>query len=168
MIKVILRSVLEGSKWLRASLQPAALFGVVMIAACWLIVVFLMWVEREKTIEGAIQQSESLVRLFEKDTAQTLSAIDRTLLPLRNAYEAEPSHFDLRSWTERAAVIGDTTIQSSIFGPNGFMRATATDYDGPLLYVGDQEHFVVYVDADADNLFISKPLLDAASGKFLI
>jgi hypothetical protein len=38
-------------------------------------VAFVMSIEREKTLEGAIQQSESLVRLFENDIAQTLSGL---------------------------------------------------------------------------------------------
>jgi hypothetical protein len=155
-------------EWLRASLQPATVRGLVMIAACWTAILYVMSVEREKTLEGAIQQSESLVRLLEIDTAQTLSGIDRTLLLLRNAYEADPNRFDLRSWTERAAGTGDLTIQSSIFGPDGFMRATTTDYKGPPLYVGDREHFLVHVDAGGDKLFISKPVVGRASGKLSI
>jgi diguanylate cyclase (GGDEF)-like protein len=153
---------------LRASLQPATLLGLTMIAACWIAVAFVMSIERGKTLEGAIQQSESLVRLFEKDTAQTISGIDRTLLLLRKAFEADPTHFDLRNWTERTAVIGDLTIQSSIFGPDGFMRATTTGYKGPPLYVGDREHFLAHVNAGTDELFISKPVVGRASGKLSI
>jgi diguanylate cyclase (GGDEF)-like protein len=156
------------SEWLRASLQPATLLGLIMIAACWVAVAFVMSVEHGKTLEASIQQSESLVRLFEKDVAQTLSGIDRTLLLLRNAYEADPTHFDLRRWTELTADAGDLTIQSSIFGPDGFMRATTTDYNGPPLNVGDREHFLAHVHSGTDRLFISKPVVGRASGKLSI
>jgi hypothetical protein len=74
----------------------------------------------------------------------------------------------LRNWTERAAVIGNLTIQSSVFGPDGFMRATTTDYQGPPVYVGDREHFLVHVNAGADKLFICKPVMGRASGKLSI
>ena len=76
-------------RWLRASLQPTTLFGLMMIAACWIAVTFLMSIERGKTLEGAIQQSESLVRLFEENTEQTLLGIDRTLLLLRKGFEGK-------------------------------------------------------------------------------
>jgi diguanylate cyclase (GGDEF)-like protein len=158
----------ESSAWLRALLQPATLLGLIMIGACWVAVTFVMSIEHEKTLEASIQQSESLVRLFEKDVAQTLSGIDRTLLLLRNAYEANPTHFDLREWTERTADAGDLTIQSSIFGPDGLMRATTTDYKGPPLYVGDREHFLAHVHSGTDKMFISKPVVGRASGKLSI
>jgi two-component system, sensor histidine kinase len=163
MIKLLQR----GSGWLHASLQPATLLGLVMIATCWVAVVRLTSTDYDKTLEGGIQQSESLVRLFEESTVQTVSAIDRTLLLLRTAFENDPSHFDLRHWSDRTALIGDLTIQISIFGPDGLMRATTTDYKGTL-YVGDREHFLVHINSDADNLFVSNPVLGRASGKWSI
>ena len=69
--------------WLRASLQPGTLFGLTMITACWIGVAFVVSIEREKVLEGAIQQSDNLVRLFEENTVQTFERFDRTLLLLR-------------------------------------------------------------------------------------
>src|ERR1700678_23156 len=148
-----MRACLVWCVWLRASLQPATALGLIMIAACWLAVVFVMSIEREKTLEGAIQQSESLARLFEEDTDQTLSNIDRTLLLLRQGFESDPNHFDLRNWTERTALIGDLTIQITMVGPDGFMGATTSDYSGPPLYLGDREHFLAQLDTGTDKLF---------------
>lgn len=47
--------------WLRASLRPATMAGVILIAACWFVVAFVLTVERDKTIEGALKQSDGLV-----------------------------------------------------------------------------------------------------------
>jgi hypothetical protein len=82
--------------WLRASLQPATLLGLGMIAACWIGMALVMSIERGKILEGAIQQSENLVRLFEDNTVQTFERFDRTLLLLRKILEDDPGHFDLR------------------------------------------------------------------------
>jgi hypothetical protein len=118
---------------------------------------------------GAIQQSESLARLFEENTFQTLLGIDRTLLLLRNGYEADPGHFDLRNFADRTAVIDNLTLQVSIVGPDGFMRATTTDYSGPPLYIGDREHFRAQAgDSGTDKLFISKPVMGRASSRWSI
>jgi len=54
-----------------------------MITACWIGVAFVVSIEREKVLEGAIQQSDNLVRLFEENTVQTFERFDRTLLLLR-------------------------------------------------------------------------------------
>ena len=54
-----------------AAFGPATLFGLSMIVACWIGTAFVMSIERGKILEGAIQQSENLVRLFEENTVQT-------------------------------------------------------------------------------------------------
>src|SRR6202030_3182535 len=148
---------------LRASLQPTTLFGLMMIAACWIAVTFLMSIERGKTLEGAIQQSESLVRLFAENTEQTLLGIDRTLLLLRKGFEDEPDHFDLRNWAERTALIGDLTIQINMDGPDGYLRPTPTKYRGPPVFLGNRKHVSVHVDSVTDELYISEPVLGRVS-----
>jgi diguanylate cyclase (GGDEF)-like protein len=145
------------------------LLGIIMIAACWIAASYTISLEYKSVLEGAIQQSENLARLFEENTSQTLQGIDRTLLLLRNGYEADPDHFDLRNWTERTAVIDNLTLQIAIVGPDGFMRATTTDYSGPPLNLGDREHFRVQVkNPGTDTLFISKPVMGRASGRWSI
>jgi diguanylate cyclase (GGDEF)-like protein len=154
--------------WLRASLQPATLFGLSMIAACWIGVAFVMSIERGKVLEGAVQQSENLVRLFEDNTVQTFERFDRTILLLRKSLEDDPDHFDLREWAKRTALVGELTIQIAVIGADGYVTATTAEYTGPPLYLGDREHFRAHVDTDQDKLFISTPVLGRASGKWSI
>jgi diguanylate cyclase (GGDEF)-like protein len=154
--------------WLRASLQPATLFGLCMIAACWIGTAFVISIERDKILEGAIQQSENLVRLFEENTDQTFQSLDRTLLLLRKSLEDDPAHFDLLNWSERTALIGDLTIQVAVVGAEGYAMTTSSEYRGPPVYIGDREHFLVHVGTEADRLFISTPVMGRASGKWSI
>jgi diguanylate cyclase (GGDEF)-like protein len=154
--------------WLRACLQPATLFGLIMVAACWIGVALVMSIERDKIVEGAIQQSDNLVRLFEENTVQTFERFDRTLLLLRKSLEDDPDHFDLREWAERTGLVGDLTIQLSLIGADGYMKTTTVHHGGPPLYLGDREHFRAQVDAIEDKLFISEPVLGRASGKLSI
>jgi two-component system, sensor histidine kinase len=154
--------------WLRASLQPATLFGLTMIAACWIGVAFVMSVERDKVLEGAVQQSENLVRLFEENTVQTFERFDQILLLLRKSIEDDPDQFNLRDWAERTALVGNLTVQLALIGADGYQIATTADYTGPPLYLGDREHFRAHVDGVADRLFISKPVLGRSSGRLSI
>ena len=48
--------------WLSASLHASTLAGLVLIAACWLVATFVSSVEHDKTLEGALKQSDALVR----------------------------------------------------------------------------------------------------------
>jgi hypothetical protein len=48
--------------WLHALLQPGTLFALAMIAAIWIGMALVTSIERDKLLEGAIQQSDSFVR----------------------------------------------------------------------------------------------------------
>src|SRR5262249_42672806 len=89
--------------WMRAFLHPAAIAGVVLIVASWSVAAYISSVEREKAVEEAMKQSDSLVRLFEHNTVDTIARFDRTLLLLRKIYEDDPDHFDLSKWAEQSA-----------------------------------------------------------------
>jgi hypothetical protein len=71
--------------WVRALLQPSSLFALAMIAAFWIGMALITSIERNKILEGAIQQSDNLVSLFEENTVQTFERFDRTLLLLRKS-----------------------------------------------------------------------------------
>src|SRR5262249_18410974 len=58
-------------------------------------------------------------------------------------------------------------IQAAIIGPDGIMKAsTAADYTGARIDLHDREHFQAHVNNNADELYISKPVLGRASGKW--
>jgi hypothetical protein len=82
--------------WLGALLQPSSLFALAMIGAFWIGMALITSIERDKILEGAIQQSDNLVSLFEENTVQTFERFDRTLLLLRKGIEDDPAHFNLR------------------------------------------------------------------------
>jgi hypothetical protein len=67
----------KSSRWLRASMQPATLLGLMMIGACWLGLAYILSIERSKSVEGAIQQGANLARLFEENTVSSLNGIER-------------------------------------------------------------------------------------------
>jgi diguanylate cyclase (GGDEF)-like protein/PAS domain S-box-containing protein len=151
--------------WLRALLQSATLAGVILVVACWFAVAFVLSIEQEKATEGALKQSDGLVRLFEQNVVDVVERIDRTLLFLRKSFEDDPAHFDLRGWAKRTALVSDETIQLSLVGADGYQAASTTDYHGPPLYLGDREHFRKQLDPAIDKLFISEPVLGRLSGK---
>jgi len=119
-------------------------------------------VERDKAIEGMHKQSDSLVRLFEQNTEDLVSRLDRTLLLLRRSYEDDPERFDLRSWATRVPLLGDETLDLALAGADGFETASTTDQIGPRPYVGDHDYFVEQMDPGRDQLFISGLVRQAA------
>jgi diguanylate cyclase (GGDEF)-like protein len=157
----------RSSRWLRASMQPTTVLGLMMIAACWLGLTYILSIERGKSVEGAIQQGANLARLVEENIVSTLNGIDRALLLLREAYERDPDHFDLRDWTKRA-IVTDLTLRLSVVGADGFMIGTTQLGAGDVferVYLGDREYFLAQVDAKTDDPFIGKPVTGRFSGR---
>jgi methyl-accepting chemotaxis protein len=155
-------------QWHRHLWQPAVLFGLAVVAMCWVGLIYQLSVERTKATDAAIERGASLARLFEQSTILLLKDVDRTLLLLRQAYEENPERFDLRDWAKRASLFNDVTTQGGLIGPDGYLKATTYDYTGAPIYLGDREHFQVQVDAKSDDLFIGKPVTLRAAGKLSI
>jgi diguanylate cyclase (GGDEF)-like protein len=151
--------------WLRAFLHSAAIAGLVLIAASWFVVGFVSSVEREKAVDEAVKQSDSLVRLFEHNTEDILGRFDRTLLLLRKSFEDDPAHFDLRKWAGQAALISEEAFQLALIGPDGFQIATTLNTGGKPLYVGDRPHIQEQMHAEDDHLVISEPVIGRSSGR---
>jgi len=154
--------------WMRAFLHSAAIAGVVLIAASWFVAAYISSVEREKATEEAMKQSDSLVRLFEHDTIETIGRFDRTLLLLRKSFEDDPAYFDLRKWAGQTALISQEAFQISLINSDGYQVATTLDYNGPHLYVGDRPHTRKQLDATNDELIISEPIMGRTSGRMSI
>ena len=119
-------------------------------------------------MEGALKQSDGLVRLFEQNTVDILERFDRTLLLLRKSFEDDPTHFDLRSWAARARLVSDETLQLALIGADGFLVSSTSDYLGSPVYVGDRAHFLQQREPGRDKLFISEPYRGRSSGQISI
>ena len=145
--------------WLRAFLHSAAIGGLALIVASWLVAFYISSLEREKAVEEAKKQSDSLVRLFEHNTIETISRFDRTLLLLRKSYEDDPEHFDLRKWAEQAALISEEAILLSLIGPDGYQIASTLNPSPGRVYLGDRAHVMKALQSTTDELVISDPVV---------
>lgn len=156
------------AEWWGAARNPTILIFLLLIPLAWAIVAFIGVTERDRTLEDAKLNSANLAQVFEENTQRIIQSLDRSILMLRLQYESSPNGFDLRSWAERTALVGDTAIQFALIGPDGFMIASTTDYSGPPLYLGDREHFKAVAELTRDDLYIAKPVLGRASGKWSV
>jgi methyl-accepting chemotaxis protein len=155
-------------RWTRLLLQPMPLFGMAIVGIFWIGLLYLLLVERSKSLDDAIAQGSNLARLFEENTIRLFKGVDRALLFLRLAYAKNPDNFDLRQWLDQTSLLGDLTIQAALIGADGYMKNTTTEYSGVPLYLGDREHFLAQINSKSDELFISTPVMGRASGKLSI
>ena len=154
--------------WMRAFLHSAAIAGLVLIAASWFVAAYISSVEREKAVEEAMKQSDSLVRLFEHDTVETIGRFDRTLLLLRKSYEDDPAYFDLRKWAEQTALISEEAILLTLIDPDGQQKATTLNNNAAPVYLGDRPHVKKQLQATDDELLISDPVMGRTTKRMSI
>jgi signal transduction histidine kinase/CheY-like chemotaxis protein len=154
--------------WLRASRQGSTYLGLTLIALMWLSVLAYLHGDRRQAFEISAQRTGTLARAFAESTQRTLAEVDKTLIILRTAYEANPAEFHLPAFTRNAYFLNDVTLQVALIGRDGMLVSTNLGPVDKPLDLSDREHFQAQKNAAADRLFISKPVLGRASGKWSI
>ena len=162
-------SLETGRRWLRATAQGSTLLSVMMIAVVWAGVGFHLKVENEDAEAAAVQNSANLARAFEEHLSRSLNEIDRSLKIIRSNYTLDPAGFNLRRWLSISHIFDENTLQVAIISPEGFIKesninsATSVGTD-----LRDREHYLRFVHATTDDLYISKPVIGRTTGKWSV
>ena len=145
------------------TLMALALFGVV-----WTASYLYLQLDREKTIEAAVANTTNMARVFQSHVARSIKDIDQTILFLRQSYQSDPAGFDLPAWTSNSYLLHDLVLQISLIGKDGMLLTTNIVRNPDHVDLSDRVHFKVHATSQDDKLFISKPVLGRASGKWSI
>lgn len=143
-------------------------FGIVMVLLLWVGIEHILGVRREAGTQTATQNVANLSRIFEEHISRALRETDKTLLLLRTAHDNAPDKFDLRAWVGTSQFRTELAVQYAFIGPDGYMIATNLGPVDTRVDLSDREHFKVHRDRMSDELFVSKPVLGRASGKWSI
>jgi diguanylate cyclase (GGDEF)-like protein/PAS domain S-box-containing protein len=159
----------DARNFLTALRQPTPLVCVLMIAVVWAALYFVLLIERQRSLESAVQQGGNLVRLFEENTSSMLRGVDRTLLLLRQEYEEDPGNFDINRRAKRTGAINDLTIRFLIVGLDGHAKVLSDD-SGTVTTtdLSDREWFKQQRNAQTDELVISIPIVSRITNKWTI
>jgi diguanylate cyclase (GGDEF)-like protein/PAS domain S-box-containing protein len=164
----------KATRWRRVFAQGSTLLGVLMVGCLWGALGIYSEGERAATERAAVQNSDNLARAFEEHLSRSLKMIDRSLKVARARYVRNPDSADFRNWLRDSQLFDDQTVQVAVIDADGLASmSTASDLNSAgsssqKLSLSDREHFRVHVGATADNLFISKPVIGRASGKWSI
>ncbi len=164
---VLFHNVADSARvWLR---QFSFVFGLAMIALVWVGSEQNIAVQFEGAKASAMNTAKNLSRVFSEHVARAIRDADKRLLMVRAAYESStPDTFDLKAWVGDSIFKSDLDIQFSLVGPDGMLVATNAGPSKPGVDLSDREHVKVHALTERDELFISKPVLGRASGKWSI
>jgi signal transduction histidine kinase len=113
--------------------------------------------------------ASNTARLVEQNIAHAVGELDKALLYLRARLEHEKENFSLLETASRWELMTGLTVQMAHIGPDGIMKET-TVRPAPtgLVDLKDREHFRAHLNTDQDSLFISKPMVGRASGRWSV
>jgi diguanylate cyclase (GGDEF)-like protein len=164
----ILRSI--PSSWrdgLRASGHTAIILGFALIALFWGAVEFDLWRERTRAESAAQSTTSNLARVFESQIFGAVRTGDRMMRALQRAATQQTLAAEFQHWAAHVNEFGSMVVQLSMTDATGNLIASSTGSLAAPVNIADREHFVAHRDG-GDQLFISKPVLGRASGKWSV
>ncbi|MEO6351796.1 MAG: EAL domain-containing protein [Burkholderiaceae bacterium] len=139
----------------------------VLITVSWLHVCSLIAADRTRTIADAEHNLANLTRVTQEHAERTFRSADQALHFVIHHYEKIGDKLDLKLLTQQGVIDTDIFNQVGIIDADGKYRLGNLPFESPM-DLSDREHFWVHLAADTGKLFISKPVLGRASGKWSI
>lgn len=142
------------------------LFGLVLLIFIWGGLYYKIQSERQSEQDDALQETTHYAMMFEEHTVRTIKGLDQVVLLLKHLVEKEGS-VDIPRLVSEKRFEGQPVVQLGVADENGELTATNIV---PFVKanVADREHFQVHRQQDTGVLFVSKPLVGRASGKWSI
>ena len=146
---------------------PIWLLTVLLLGAIWFHVFSQIEEDRTHTLAAADNDLVNLGRVSQEHAERTFSSADQTLRMVVAQYQRDGKRIDLKQMAEQGLIDTRIVLQVSVINANGFLERSSLPFEGPI-DLSEREHFKVHLAAGKDALFISRPVLGRASGKWSI
>ncbi|XEQ96335.1 Sensor histidine kinase RcsC [Sporomusa paucivorans] len=143
------------------------LFGISLLSFLWTGLYYQEQNERQLAIASAFKDTANFARAFEEHTLRTIKSIDQTVLFLKYQYEQEGRSIDIPQYIKEGRLTSQPFVLLSVIDEQGDLAVSDQVRFLPSS-LEDCENFKVHQTADSGQLFISKPVLGHASGKWSI
>ncbi len=143
------------------------LTAVMLISLAWGHAYQLVNANRARETLGVERDLSNLTRVSQEHAIRTLRSADQVIRFVQAGYLKMGDKLDLRGLTEKGVIDVEIFNQVGVINEKGiYVLSNLTIARG--LDLSDREHFRVHVEADTGQLFISKPVLGRASGKWSV
>jgi len=153
---------------LRAGPYASLSLGLSAIFLIWFGVIYFSHLEWTQSNQAARRDSENLAKAFAEQIVRTVGAADQTLLYARDLYARDPAHFGVALWRHDARIITGADFQLAIIDAGGRLVLSTLPGSAPGLDLSDRDHFRIPASQQADELYISKPVVGRVSGRLSI
>ena len=138
-----------------------------LLAMTWGHVVSLSSEGRSRELANSTRDLANLTRLSQEHATRTLRSADQALRFVQSRYEEIGKRIDLTTLSKQGVIDTEIFNQVGIIDANG-IYILANRPITERLDLSDREHFKVHKTTNNGELFISKPLLGRATGKWSI
>ncbi|MBN9080754.1 MAG: GGDEF-domain containing protein [Rhizobiales bacterium 62-17] len=149
--------------------RTSAILGMIIIALLWVAVAAIYREDTKQDLLDYERRNQNYAMLFEENVLRSIGEIDKSLLYLRRSVEAAKDYKDYQTIVMTTDVLSEIIVQMAIIDADGISRGSnATAQPSGVISVKDREHFRAHLDSNEDKLFISKPVIGRASGKWSV
>ena len=167
-----LRGTRAGEYWNRAA-QAVNRSPTGVIGFFALILVTMVWggmfaqidADRVQTIDNVRRDNANLTRAFAEHTVRTLKSVDQAVLFIKHQHEKYNGRIDIAEYVRDGMIVSQIFNQLGVIDEHGiYQMSNLADFK--RVDLSDREHFKAHVARDTGELYISKPVLGRASGKW--
>ncbi len=141
--------------------------GLLLLALTWSHVYVLAQQSRERELAAAERDLSNLTRAAQEHAVRTFRSADQVIRFVQSRYQDLGAKLDLKALTQQGVIDAEIFNQVGIIDAHG-IYILANRPITSRLDLSDREHFKVHVDQDNGQLFVSKPVIGRATGKWSI
>jgi signal transduction histidine kinase len=138
-----------------------------LLLVTWLFVDTQIQNAQKRKIQTAEQSLSNLTRVSQEHAYRTFRSADQVMRFVQAAYLKEGNKLDLLALTKQGVINAEIFNQVGIIDAKG-IYALANRPITKRLDLSDREHFRVHLEKDTDEMFISKPVVGRATGRWSI
>ena len=157
----------EGTERHRNVLWTLWIMAALLVGLAWIHVYGLVEDSRARELVSAERDLSNLTRVSQEHASRTLRGADQVIRFLQAQYLELGDRLDIGALTRQGIIDTDIFNQVGIIDKNG-IYAISNQPGAGRIDLSDREHFRVHLDAESNQLFVSKPVLGRASGKWSI
>jgi hypothetical protein len=140
--------------------------AVILVLAVWCLAAGFVWLDRQQVLDLAERNLKNQVRAYAAHVTKTAESADQALRFLRSEFRRQGQALDIGNYLKTEDIIQADFHQLAVIGADGFLSHSTVG--SARVDLREREHFRVHAEGSADRLFVSKPVLGKASGKWSI
>jgi two-component system sensor histidine kinase BarA len=152
-------------------IRPALLliwgFTLLLLLLTWCGIGYKIYAEKQLEIQQINRTNLNLARALEEHTLRTIKSVDQAVLFLKFRYQQQGKNVDIVRFVREGMILNTLFNQLGVIDEHGqYIVSNLVPHH--VINLADRPHFKIHQTADCGCLYISRPVLGRASGKWSI